>query len=424
MQSLSLQHILNSITESTPMVLGVSGGIDSMSLLHLCHVHGLRNIIVAHVNHNIRKDSQEDEALVASTAKEYGYTMESSQVHLMGGNIEHMAREKRYEFFRHLLIKYRASWIMTAHHQDDNVESQLLHILRGSGLFGIIGMKIIDQKQHLIRPLLKYTKADIHAYAKQHNVPYREDSTNQDTGFSRNALRLDIIPTIKRQFPDMGKHLSTLSDEANHVLHEYYDNISVVLGAGFENETSWAFDTFTSLAPPLRNYALIFIIRACKPMPGYNHGLIQEISNKLPRLSSGHSLDLNKDWVLLREFDTLRLVNRQDDENTAWDNIPHLSEMVNQKPSPFPIYLEDSKDNYQIVQRTQAMKFRIHNNTEPFHKPLKKLLGERKIPVSQREKLYFLQHIPSKDLVAILSSTYHYAPTPPEYKEIMYFHSL
>lgn len=167
----------------TTYIVAVSGGVDSVSLLHMLHRVGGRRIVVAHFDHGIRSDSAEDAQFVKRLAHRYGYPYETARVELGPGASEDRARQQRYRFLRWAAQKHGGT-IVTAHHADDVVETAAINLHRGTGWRGLA-----THSADISRPLLHYTKAELLAYAKQHGLEWREDSTNQDEAYLRNRLR-------------------------------------------------------------------------------------------------------------------------------------------------------------------------------------------------------------------------------------------
>ncbi|HVX58578.1 MAG TPA: tRNA lysidine(34) synthetase TilS [Candidatus Saccharimonadales bacterium] len=174
-------------------VLAVSGGVDSVALLDILSKRSGLKIIVTHFNHHIRQDSDEDERLVAGLAKKYRLAFESGGEHLGPDASEEQAREARYNFLRAVMEEYDAKAIITAHHEDDMIETAILNILRGTGPRGLVA---IASNPMIIRPLLKATKTDLKAYASKNNLSWREDPTNQDEKILRNYIRMNILPKM------------------------------------------------------------------------------------------------------------------------------------------------------------------------------------------------------------------------------------
>lgn len=173
-------------------VLAVSGGVDSMTLLDLLSQKPAIELVVAHFNHGIRSDSNKDEELVAQVARKYNLPFEVGYGELGLGASEEQARTARYNFFETVAKKYRAKGVITAHHQDDLIETALINILRGTGRAGLSSIR----HSRVYRPLLDIPKTEIVAYANGNKLKWREDTTNSDTKYLRNYIRLNIIPNL------------------------------------------------------------------------------------------------------------------------------------------------------------------------------------------------------------------------------------
>lgn len=174
-------------------ILAVSGGVDSMVLLDLLSQNSGVELIVAHFNHGIRKDADKDERLVKNKAKEYGLSFEVGFGNLGKNTSEDAARKARYSFLLDLKEKYKANSVITAHHQDDLVETAIINLLRGTGRRGLIS---ITTNKKVTRPLIHHAKKELLAYAKTNNIKWHEDSTNQDESYLRNYVRRQIIPKL------------------------------------------------------------------------------------------------------------------------------------------------------------------------------------------------------------------------------------
>lgn len=170
------------------LVVAVSGGVDSVVLLDLLAnsqfpTLNLR-LIVAHFDHGIRDDSAQDARFVADLAHQYGMQFETKREQLGAGASEDVARKRRYAFLRSVAEKYDAP-IVTAHHMNDCAETIAINLLRGTGWRGVAVLASDD----IVRPLLGRTKTEIIAYAKKHQLKWREDSTNASDAYLRNRLR-------------------------------------------------------------------------------------------------------------------------------------------------------------------------------------------------------------------------------------------
>lgn len=174
-------------------VAAVSGGVDSMVLLDLLATRSDLTLIVAHFDHGIRDDSVEDAALVAKAAHKYGLTCEVGSTKLGKRASEDEARRARYTFLRTICDKYQAAAIITAHHQDDALETMAFNVLRGTKRKGV---SALQSRTDIVRPLLGYSKDEIRAYAAAHSIKWREDSTNDDMRYTRNWLRHNVLAKL------------------------------------------------------------------------------------------------------------------------------------------------------------------------------------------------------------------------------------
>lgn len=195
-------------------VLAVSGGVDSVSLLHALKEQPGVKLVVAHYDHGIRADSRLDRQLVQTLAQKYGLPFVYYEGNLGSGASEAEARQARYDFLRHVQASAQAQAIITAHHQDDVIETAIINMLRGTGRKGLASLR---SHRHLVRPLLTVPKKDVLAYAKDQGLVWREDSTNQDTKLLRNYVRKVIVPR--------------LGEEGRKVLLNHISQLSVVNSA-------------------------------------------------------------------------------------------------------------------------------------------------------------------------------------------------
>ncbi|WP_240633492.1 tRNA lysidine(34) synthetase TilS [Paenibacillus montanisoli] len=208
------------------VVVAVSGGPDSMALLHM--LHSLREeerlkLVAAHVDHGFRGEESAREAeSVRQYSAQLGIPCETVQFNLpayieeTGMNAQAAAREKRYAFLHQVARTYGAARIALAHHADDQAETVLMRIVRGTGPAGLAGIPIrrIEKNVELIRPLLRTYKADILRYCEQWAIPFSQDSSNGQKYYFRNAVRLDVLPYLSSFNPQLSQSLVRLADLA------------------------------------------------------------------------------------------------------------------------------------------------------------------------------------------------------------------
>ena len=172
-------------------VVAVSGGVDSMVLLDVLAKNPDVKLTVAHFDHGIRVDSKQDRELVQKTAKNYKLPFVYHEGKLGPGTSEALARTARYAFLRRVQQAANAQAVITAHHQDDVLETAILNVLRGTGRKGLTSLQ---NHQGLVRPLLRTPKQALIDYALANGLTWHEDSTNQDTAYKRNHIRRNLIP--------------------------------------------------------------------------------------------------------------------------------------------------------------------------------------------------------------------------------------
>lgn len=203
-----IDFLKKNIENNSTVIVACSGGPDSMCLLNL--VNSLKetmnlNVIVAHVDHNVRKESKEEAKMVESYALNNNLTFELMEIISYNNDTfsENEARKKRYDFFKELQKKYNASILLTAHHGDDLIETILMRLTRGSNLNGYIGIREITTNQNfkILRPLLTTTKKDIIKYLDENNINYAIDKTNDEMIHTRNRYRKIILPFLKKENP-------------------------------------------------------------------------------------------------------------------------------------------------------------------------------------------------------------------------------
>jgi tRNA(Ile)-lysidine synthase len=199
---------------SDKIVVGVSGGPDSICLLDaLCKLKKKYNLelVVAHVNYGLRgKDSEKDEALVKKIAEKYSLPIEVLKARKVGESEEKL-RKIRYDFFEKVSKKYKADFVAVGHNLNDQAETVLMRLIRGTGLKGIGAIKF--RNQNIIRPLLNVPRKEILAYLRKNKISYRIDKTNLGTDFTRNKIRNRLIPDLEKEFnPNIQESLFKLSE--------------------------------------------------------------------------------------------------------------------------------------------------------------------------------------------------------------------
>ena len=201
--------------ENKILCVGFSGGYDSMCLLHILHSFGC-NIVAAHLNHNWRGgESMRDEENCRKFCDARGITFYSEILPPDTPHTETAARTARYEFFERVMRKFNSDCILTAHNADDNAETLLYRIIKGTGIDGLVS--IAPKRDSFYRPLLKVRRSEIEDYCRENNLTPNIDSSNDDVSYNRNFLRHNVMPLLKMVNPDAIGALNSLSSLAGEL---------------------------------------------------------------------------------------------------------------------------------------------------------------------------------------------------------------
>ncbi|MBT8223267.1 MAG: tRNA lysidine(34) synthetase TilS [Eudoraea sp.] len=226
-----------------PFLLACSGGADSVVLVHLCKQIGLE-FAIAHAHFGLRgEESDQDEVFVKNLSKNYNskYFVKHFKTEEYATNnkvsIQVAARELRYVWFEEIRRAENLSYCVTAHHADDNLETFLINLSRGTGIRGLIG--IPEKSEVLIRPMLNFTRKEILEYAGEYQLIWREDSSNLEKKYLRNKIRHDVIPALKSLHPgfmDNFKQSQGFLRDSNTILDNH---LHAVKESCFQEEEGW-----------------------------------------------------------------------------------------------------------------------------------------------------------------------------------------
>jgi tRNA(Ile)-lysidine synthase len=189
-------------TPPTQLAVAFSGGLDSTVLLHATiKAHGKKNVYAFHVHHGIQKEADQWQAHCKAVANKLGCHFDTRNVKLnKQSNIESQARNLRYESLTQMCEAHNIQDLLLAHHLDDQAETVLIQLMRGAGLPGLSAMPQVKSNEliHLWRPFLNMRRKDLEIYAKEHQLTWIEDPSNQDESYRRNAVRKSIMPTLEK----------------------------------------------------------------------------------------------------------------------------------------------------------------------------------------------------------------------------------
>lgn len=273
------------------VVVGVSGGADSMALLHVLlelQKSGTLpvRVLAAHVQHNLRgEESRQDEEYVRRMCREWGVELFVENADVAGEaarrrtGLEETGREIRYAFFQKIASQHAPCRIATAHNRRDHMETVLLHLTRGSGLSGCTGISPL--RGSIIRPLLFCSREEIEEYCREKGIAFRQDSSNRDMAYSRNRIRHEVIPSLIRINPQVEEAFLRFSEsvrEDNTCLEQMGGELA---GRAAEGNHGYRLSTL-SLAPRavcMRALRQIAAIECCPALEADHirqlHGLIE-----------------------------------------------------------------------------------------------------------------------------------------------------
>ncbi len=226
-----IEFLNNLLKDKDTIVIGLSGGPDSMCLLHiLSNLNKNINIICAHINHNIREESKDEAKYLEEYCKKNNYIFKTTTFSKKSTDknyTEAELREKRYEYFEQIIKDNNAKYLFTAHHGDDLIETILMRITRGSDIKGYSGFDTITSKEGymIIKPLIYVTKDDINIYNEENNIPSFIDKTNTSEKYTRNRYRKNILPFLKKENKNVHLKYLKFSEE----LQEYYKYVNSIV---------------------------------------------------------------------------------------------------------------------------------------------------------------------------------------------------
>jgi tRNA(Ile)-lysidine synthetase-like protein len=276
-------------------VLAVSGGVDSVVLLELLSkINGIE-LAVAHFDHGIRKNSIADRIFVEELSMKYNLPFYFEEGKLGPDASEADARNARYSFLSKVKNKFNAVAIITAHHQDDVIETAIINMLRGTKAKGLSALKSTDE---LIRPLLDVSKQKIIAYAKSHNLEWQEDESNEDQKYLRNYVRHTIAKKMTEQQREellsIIKSTSLISDETAGIIKNILPINKQIKRAEFINLPHSVAGEF--LAGWIKSEGLMV-----------DKKTIERLVVALKTVKSGAKLNINKNCWFLLSNDTIKL---------------------------------------------------------------------------------------------------------------------
>ena len=411
------QYVPNWQQES--YLLAVSGGVDSMVLLEsffkLQKSFKTLSFSVVHIHHHLREESDEEEEMVRNFCGERNISLEV--YHWKQGveqtvGIEEKARKFRYQKLNDSMKKNNARYVVVAHHADDQTETVLMKLTRGSTLEGVAGMKPVRpfSRGYLIRPFLTVDKEELYEYASIHQIPYKEDSSNQSLEYTRNRFRKEIIPLFKQENPKFNQKIQ----EFTRTLQEQQEVILMLAHRWMEQEllelyNGWSWNKEGYINQPV-GLQKVILVELSKKLGGLLSAKnVFDIQEAIQSDTSQMSLNLPKGWIFQKRYHQLSIIKELKKEipyqEIRVDNIQSADIVLSENES---ISFTDQQgwemfvsiEDFPLIIRRRKLNDRFLL-TENQHQSIRRWCINQKIPKEEREKLWIVENS-SKEIIAIL----------------------
>ena len=376
--------------DGKPILVAASGGVDSMVLASLLQYAGY-NIGVAHCNYQLRgKDSDDDQKVVESWCAErsipfYLKRVETEKLAQQSdSSIQMIAREERYAFFKELTENHGYGAVALAHHADDRVESLLLNVLRGTGFRGFQGMP--SKRDKIIRPLLAFRKRDIHQFAEENDISFREDASNQETYYQRNWVRLRLLPMLEAKEPDAFEKLAGLCSCSERELANYQGWIGIETSRIKTHERVSIDDLKRSKAP-------FTVLREILEPVGFNSDRVFEVMEILDSTSGAevqsesHRIIKNRDELIISLLKEEDIRPKLSFESISRDDIHSL----NTEPN-VALFDAEMLDEAELKLRKWEQGDRFKPLGMIHWKLLSDFFIDQKLSILEKEQVWLLTH--------------------------------
>ncbi|GAO99372.1 tRNA lysidine(34) synthetase TilS [Fructobacillus ficulneus] len=413
-----IAHTIKNETWPEKVVLAVSGGLDSTVLLAAFHQFAPTvSVVVAHVNYQLRPEADGDAAFVEKMSEKYGLPFYQKTVSTKSQTgVEEWARQVRYQFFDEIAQKTGATQVVLAQHQDDQVETLLLQLIRGGVNQPKIGM--VANTGYYRRPFLGLTKADLKAYAISANLNWREDSTNADPTYTgRNKLRNEIIPALATINAKAVSHLAEFAQVEQQKQRLLSEQVETYLPSFKED--------YQSVPSSWWQQILNAYLRKAGAYQVKNRSIDDFLELLHNQQKPNGQVNLGNGFVLVKEYQKIKLLNEQNAQKIQkngrkakglvlkldqWQFFDQGKlQWASQKPGQADQILvlpDDITGDLELIQAQPADKVPLRVGS----KTVRRLLIDQKIPVANRAKTWLLKDQNDHVLAVWLGQSSWYCP--------------
>ncbi|MBQ8132025.1 MAG: tRNA lysidine(34) synthetase TilS [Bacilli bacterium] len=388
--------------ENDSIVVGCSAGPDSMALIDmLLKIRKKYNLslIVAHINHNVRKESYEEAEYMKQYCEENDLVFETMVIENYGDdNFHNEAHNIRYHFFESLVYKYHSNYLMTAHHGDDLIETILMRMVRGSNLKGYSGFKeIVDMGDYkIVRPLIHFTKEELKDYDLNNNIKYYVDASNEKDKYTRNRYRKYVLPFLKEEDENVHQKFYKFSKTLEEVNHYIEKEKNKALKKVLDGETVMI-DAFKEQDPFMQKEILYTLLNEF-----YNDDLIllndKHIDLILKTINSKKAnvfVNLPNDVIASKFYNTMcfkrvsELICGYEIEFDQYATLPngHLIESIPEEDnnSNYICRLDSNEITLPLIVRTRKLGDKMKIKGLNGSKKIKDIFIDSKIPIDERD---------------------------------------
>ena len=385
--------------QEQPFLLACSGGIDSVVMTHLCTECKL-DFSIAHCNFQLRgEDSLKDESFVRILAEQLNKTIYITHFDTKGYIEQHKtsvqiaARNLRYTWFGEIVATYNLGAIVTAHHLDDNLETFLINLSRGTGIDGLTG--IPEKTATLSRPLLKFSREEIFAYAKINKLVWREDFSNNDTKYLRNKIRHKIVPLLKTLNPSFLYNFQRTQTYLNEVSAINDTHIKFLRTKLFTKEDNFSKIAITSIQQLFPLKAYIYALFNAYGFTEWDNvvALLSATTGKEVR-SETHRLVKHREHLLLQELSIVNTVSYIIKKEAVTVKIP-VALTIRQvstigKTAKNILYIDKKTLKYPLVVRKWQKKDYFYPIGMRGKKTVSKYFKDEKLNIISKEEQWLL----------------------------------